>query len=270
MEVVYPNGAKKALTLRFDDGAVSDRQMVKLLNNYKLKATFYPIAKYISNDGFVTKEEFRTLYDGHEIGNHTYSHIDPRCNEMTSAEVKAELEKGKETLKTIWDGKIEGYAYVCSSYGNTGEEEYKKILAETGHKYAIMGRENYSFEPNINDRFDVGHSFRFSDDALIEKAKEYTEFNAEKLSLFFTMAHSYEFDLPQYDYGWNKVEEFFGIISNRDDIWYATNGEVIGYLLAAEEFAAHNCGKDIFENTTEYDIYLKSGNEIIVVPKGNY
>ncbi len=269
MNFVYPNGAYKAVTLRFDDGVTGDRQMVELLNKYKMKATFYPIVASLDNEGFVTVAEFKDLYKGHEIGNHTYSHYDPRLFKLTSDEVKEELAKGKASLEKIWGETVDGYAYVCSSYGEIGEAEYKKLLDETGHKYAIMGRENNSFVPDINDRFDVAQSFRFSDEDLIAKAEEYKLKCDNELSMFFAMAHTYEFEQPQYDYGWDKVEKFYKIISGQEDIWYATNGEVLKYLFAVEKFVADNQDKNELKNTTDSVIFLKVNGDVIALHSGD-
>ena len=131
-----------------------------------------------------------------------------------------------------------------------------------------MGIENHTFEPYIIDRYVVGHSFRFSDPQLLTKAAEYRDNNDSKLSIMFTMAHTYEFNDRSLSYDWNTVENFCNIISNHDDMWYATNGEVIEYLLAVEELKKANINSNRLENSTDKTIYLNKNGKIIALESG--
>ena len=47
--------------------------------------------------------------------------------------------------------------------------------------------------------------------------------------LFYVWGHSYEFD--QCD-NWDHMEELVRKVSGRDDVWYATNGEIRAYVEA--------------------------------------
>ncbi len=266
LDFVYPNGSHKAVTLRFDDGPNSDKKMIGLLNQYHLKATFYLIGSKLMQGNGICENEVKKLYSGHEIGNHTFSHKDPRKNTFTSEYVQAELEQGKKFLESIIDSPVTGYAYVCSTYGTIGEDEYKRLLAQTGHKYAIMGNENKSFVPDTDDRFNIAQSFRFRDDMLIQKAEEFCAIDANELSIMLVMAHTYEFDDPKYGCNWQKVEAFCKTVSGKPDIWYATNGEVIQYLLAVSDFKNSNS----MLNTTESTLYINlNGRDTTLKPNQN-
>ena len=259
LDFVYPNGAHKAVTLRFDDGPDSDRKMVDLLNRYDLKATFYLVGSFLEREKGINIDEVNTLYKGHEIANHTFFHKDPSRHILTSEDVENELELGKRFLEKLTNNAVSGYAYVCSTYGNIGADEYKRILTKTAHKYAIMGRETYCFEPDINDRFDIGQSFRFKDDMLLEKASEFCKLDTQHLTIMLVMAHTYEFDDPKYNCSWQKVEDFYKTVSGRSDIWYATNGEVIEYLLDVQKFK----NSDSLLNTTESTLYINTSKNIV-------
>ncbi len=69
-----PNGSHKAVTLRFDDGPIFDKRMVGLLNKYHMKATFYLIGRKLMQGSGIRSNEVKKLYNGHEIGNHTFLH----------------------------------------------------------------------------------------------------------------------------------------------------------------------------------------------------
>ena len=126
-----------------------------------------------------------------------------------------------------------------------------------------MGRENNCFTPDIPDPFDVCQSFRFSDPTVVSRGTELVASQPDGLSWLFAMAHTYEFDRPEYPYGWDRVEALFRAVSGRTDIWYATNGEVIGYLLAARKFISDG-GK---QNNTDTTLYLlRDGLPVILAP----
>ena len=74
----------------------------------------------------------------------------------------------------------------------------------------------YRFAPNV-------HSFRH--ESMMELARQFIELEADKPQIFYIWGHAYEFDLSSD--AWIKIEELFRLISNRDDIFYGTNAEVL-------------------------------------------
>ena len=65
----------------------------------------------------------------------------------------------------------------------------------------------------------------FSFDELYRMGERFLEMKPEKPQLFYIWGHTYDMNIVN-DY-WVKVEEFFKFISNRDDIFYGTNKEVL-------------------------------------------
>ena len=47
----------------------------------------------------------------------------------------------------------------------------------------------------------------------------------------YVQDHRHEFDD---DNNWNVIEEFCALVGGKEDIWYATNIEIIDYLQAAK------------------------------------
>ncbi|MBZ5747110.1 polysaccharide deacetylase [Clostridium sp. LQ25] len=73
----YSNGGEKIVFLTFDDGTSTTvtPKVLKILDQYNIKATFFLMGKNIDNGGEAAKELVKEEYNsGHAIGNHSYSH----------------------------------------------------------------------------------------------------------------------------------------------------------------------------------------------------
>ena len=65
---------------------------------------------------------------------------------------------------------------------------------------------------------------------LLGFANDFVNHNKKQhLFLMYVWGHSYEFDK---DNNWDMMEEFCKTVSNREDIWYATNIEIVDYMEA--------------------------------------
>ncbi len=73
----YSNGGEKIVFITFDDGTSTTvtPKVLKILDQYNIKATFFLMGKNIDNGGEAAKELVKEEYNsGHAIGNHSYSH----------------------------------------------------------------------------------------------------------------------------------------------------------------------------------------------------
>ncbi len=73
------NTNQKLLALTFDDGPDSDYtpQILDILKKHNIKATFYVVGEKVQYNQNIVKRVFE---EGHEIGNHTYTHINVSKN----------------------------------------------------------------------------------------------------------------------------------------------------------------------------------------------
>lgn len=76
--ICFPEGNYKVLTLSYDDGKITDRRLVDILNQNGIKGTFHLNSGYLGEkEGhslpYITKEEAVSLYRGHEIASHRIS-----------------------------------------------------------------------------------------------------------------------------------------------------------------------------------------------------
>ncbi|WP_172373569.1 glycosyltransferase [Sporosarcina jiandibaonis] len=89
---------EKEIVLTFDDGPDPKytESILEILKQYNVKASFFIIGnKAIHNQGIIK----RIHRDGHEIGNHTFSH--PKTNEMSDKQLKLELNGTQRIIQGI-------------------------------------------------------------------------------------------------------------------------------------------------------------------------
>ena len=85
-----------------------------------------------------------------------------------------------------------------------------------------------------------------------------------KPKLFYVWGHSIEF---KRDDNWNVIEDFAEYVGNRDDVWYATNGEIYDYVKAYESLE-FSVSKKFIHNPTTTDVYLDWFDKEVLVKAG--
>jgi len=140
----WPDGCLGALSLTFDDGQKSQLQKaLPILDNLDLKGTFYICPK--EENWMETLLPWREVFkSGHEIGNHTISHVcsqalspklRQRCLEkMTLEEMEADiLEASRRIRKVIPEQEAFTFCYPCYNnhvgQGST-RQSYVPIVAK--------------------------------------------------------------------------------------------------------------------------------------------
>ena len=89
---------EKIIALTFDDGPHPKytSEILDILDKYDVKATFFVIGRNAESYPSALK---RIADSGHEIGNHTFTHV--TAERVSAKEFKAELEKTHSTIKRI-------------------------------------------------------------------------------------------------------------------------------------------------------------------------
>ncbi len=97
---VYKSAAitDKKIALTFDDGPhyKYTAQILDILKKYGIKATFFVIGV---NAEKLPSQVKRAHDEGHEIGNHTYSH--PHLKNISVAQLESQIEKSSEVIEKI-------------------------------------------------------------------------------------------------------------------------------------------------------------------------
>lgn len=76
--------------------------------------------------------------------------------------------------------------------------------------------------------------------------------------------HSYEFER---DNNWNLLDEICEKLSGKDDIWYATNGEIYDYVEAYNSLSYSADGTIIY-NPTLFEIWFDVDGKLYSIKPG--
>ena len=81
----------------------------------------------------------------------------------------------------------------------------------------------------------------------------------------YVWGHSYEFDN---DDNWDLIENFCKMVGNRDDIWYATNIEIVDYL-KSYELLRFSASMDFVINPMANSVWLSVDGQILEIKGGS-
>lgn len=254
----WPEGKSGALTTSWDDGTCHDRKLVSILNAHGVKGTFNLNSRRMlssSADDAVQPDEAATLYAGHEVACHAYSH--PRLEELPGEAILAEMLADRRNLESIVRHPVRGMALPYGSYE-------ARVLADlrscgilhsrttASHSRFVLPGDFVEWHPTTHHRGDLP--------ALWAKFKETR--NASKL--FYLWGHSYEF--PRDD-NWSKIEDFSAIAGADSDTWKATNMEIVLYVSA---WRGLWCSQDLtsFFNPSATALWFRANGELKSIGPG--
>ncbi|HET6845501.1 MAG TPA: polysaccharide deacetylase family protein [Anaerolineales bacterium] len=102
------------VSLTFDDGDADNFQAAALLDQYKLRATWYIPSGLVGTAGYMTWDELLALQSsGHEIGGHSLQHT--RLDGLPAAELKRQVCDDRDALKSHGFQPI-SFAYPFGAY----------------------------------------------------------------------------------------------------------------------------------------------------------
>lgn len=218
----YPFGKTRALTMSYDDGQIHDRRLVDIFNRYGIKGTFHLNAGTLDTSGFLKADEVRSLFAGHEISAHSYSH--PFLTKLPREEVAREIWKDRKRLELLAEYPVRGMSYPFGDYNET----LVQTLPALGIEYSRTVQEHGDF--TLPEQFLTWCPTCHHEQCLMERCREFHAPNPwDRMPLFYVWGHSYEFDRNN---NWALIEEFCKIAGADESTWFATNIEILDYLNA--------------------------------------
>jgi peptidoglycan/xylan/chitin deacetylase (PgdA/CDA1 family) len=208
--------------------------LIELLNKYNLKCTFNLNSELLSHKGILYvgnqkisyyrlhPEDVKDIYEGHEVAAHTLTH--KNLTQCDDNEIIYQVEADRLNLSELVGYEVVGMAYPCSGENNN-DHVADIIKKNTGVKYCrtITSSDSFDTQENLHRFNPTVYHLEF--DKMMQLGKEFTELKPETKKILYVRGHSYELDIDS-NY-WLKLEEFFKLISNRDDIFYGTNKDVL-------------------------------------------
>jgi len=256
----FPDGKPKAVTFSYDDGCRADIKLSQIFKKYDLKGTFNLNSEFLGRsetDWHLTREEIKEhiINNGHEIAVHGAKHrangnLRPIDGIQDVLNCRLGLEKDFDTI-------VRGMAYPDSGirhfHNATTMSDIENYLKELDIVYArTLGEINDTF--NLPDDWyqwmptahhDSPEVFELIDKFInIKLDDSYIAIRIPKL--FYLWGHTYEFEQNN---NWEKMEEICKKLSDKDDIWYATNIEIYEYVQAYLSLVFSADGSKIYNPT---------------------
>ncbi|MGI5989696.1 MAG: polysaccharide deacetylase family protein [Lachnospiraceae bacterium] len=256
LKVIYycfPGGKHKVLTASYDDGRPQDRRLVELFNEYGIKATFN-INSALTQDGRIPFDEFRELYRGHEVACHTAQH--PTIERCPNEMIVQQVIEDRRILEKVMGYPVRGLAYPNGSF----DERISSVLKSCGIAYGRTTIASHSFKMPL-DFLLWNPTAHHTDPELPKLTEDFVKLYKKQYTyIFYLWGHSYEFDTNN---NWNVIEDFCRKAGRRDDIWYATNIQIVDYMRAVRLLEVGVNG-DFAYNPSAESVWLSVNDDTMI------
>lgn len=264
----YPNFKKKAVTLSYDDGVVFDKKLLKIMQENGLKGTFNINSGLFAKESGgrrMTEEECIELYSSPNAEVAVHGTMHRSLSKVSPANAIEDIISDRKNLERIFKKRIQGMAYANGHWN----DEVAQMMKMCGIKYArtVTSTENFDLP---KDWLKLHATCHHANPKLMELAEKFVNYVPrlnfwwDEPILFYLWGHSYEFNDKD---NWYIIEEFAKYIGNREDIWYATNGEICEYVQAFDNLV-FGLNEDYIYNPTAIDLYVAYMGKNYLVPSG--
>lgn len=253
----FPEGKHKALTMSYDDGTTADKRLVPIFNRYGIKGAFHLNSGLFGSGNRLTEEESAALYSGQEVSAHTLTH--PTIARCPKEQIIHEVMEDRKHLERLFGYTVRGMSYPNGSFNG----EIKQMLPALGIEYARVVQTTGSF--GMPEDWHEWKPTCHHNDRLMERAEAFVALHkTQYLYLMFVWGHSYEFD---HDGNWELIEQFCELVGGRDNIWYATNIQIVDYMKAYGQLK-FSADLSFVYNPTAASIWLSVDGSIMEVKSG--
>lgn len=219
------NGKLKAITISSDDGVLQDKKFVQLIEKYNICCTFNINSGMMYNDCVwisknveirrMTAEQCLNILSNKDIAAHTLTH--PDLNTLDDYMIERQIVGDIVNLEHLFKKRINGLALP----GGTNDPRIPGICKKFNIGYVRSSKTDGTFNLPKN-RYDISSTAKYTDADIFQLADEFFKLEPDRPLLFSLYGHSYELD---YNNSWDRIEEFFKFISNREDVFYGSNYE---------------------------------------------
>lgn len=273
VDMRFPEGKAKALTLSYDDGVEQDIRLVDILNAHGLKCTFNLNSGLFSPEGTtwqpgtihrrMTAARALALYgnSAHEVAVHGMNH--PFLHRLPIAAATAEIIEDRKNLEAMFGHTVQGMAYPFGT--QVVNDQVVQILRDCGIHYARTTESTGNFEIPT-DWLRMPATCHHNHPKLMEYAEQFLKIDGSHgvAHLFYLWGHSYEFEEKN---NWEVIERFAEYMGGRDDVWYATNGEIYDYVRDWNRMEWSADCKTV-TNPSARTLYIRYGADVFEIGAG--
>lgn len=255
----YPEGKLKALTMSYDDGVLSDRRLASIFNEHGIKGTFHINSGMFGDTRYrarLTEEESLAVYQGHEVSVHTVTH--PSIARCPKEQVLYEIMDDRKNLERLFGYPVRGMSYPNGSYS----QEIIEMLPYFGIEYARVVQTTSTFQ--LPDNFLEWKATCHHNQNLMQHAETFLSLPPKNINLMYVWGHSYEFDDKD---NWDIIEQFCEFIGGRDEIWYATNIEIVDYVKAYKNLR-FSADQHLVYNPSAQSVWILLDERPVEIPGG--
>lgn len=225
---LFPEGRKLALTFSYDDGNDSDRKLLDILSDHKMKGTFNLNGASLCRPGKIHADEIKPLIldRGHEVACHGFTH--PFEEKLPPQAMIEDIRLDKLALEAAAGAPVRGMAYPYGTYN----DQVKMLLQALGIVYSrTTGNASAAYMPTDFLEWHATTHHNGKNGISIQQMGE-TFLKAPSWSgtqMLYVWGHAYEFENGK---NWHIIEDFCDLMADKKEIWYATNIEIYDYIQA--------------------------------------
>ena len=253
----FPGGKAKALTLSYDDGSEHDRRLVRLLNQYGLRATFNLNSGRLDQPYHITGQELDALYAGHEVACHSVTHRD--LTTLCEPDLHWELAHDRDALTALVGYPVRGLAYPYGSH----DKRVAELARSLNLVYARTAQSSGTFALP-NDCFALATTCHHNQ--ALEYGQRLVERDDPAPAWMHLWGHSFELDgflASDQSKDWHYMEAFCRQVARRNDIFYATTIEIVSYLTVVARLR-HLAPLGIVENPGTRPVWLQRADASVI------
>lgn len=254
----FPDGKQKVFTMSYDDGGEDDIPLIELIRKYGVKATFgvnsamWSEKAEPSRPDRMSLEQVRSLYGTDmEVAMQCVWH--PFWAQQKSGCLTEDNLVARRVMEKRMGCPIRGSAVPCESCSSDVEQAMRLV----GIEYCrIGGRVTHNLRAIPENFLRLEPTCEYSDPHLMELAEKFVTGKGLRNFqwMFCVWGQSYG-HMRGNDY--QVVEDLVKYVSRRDDVWYATNIEIVDYVNASRRLR-YNLDRTFVENPTNQDIWLRT------------
>ena len=249
----FPDFKFKAFTMSYDDGTLTDKRLIEIMVKNGIVGTFNLCSDRFKTGAFPNEEDIKEVYlaNGMEVAVHGERHCSLAA--IDKAVALSDVLLCRRDLERVTGKIIKGMAYANGSINDDVIEmvrlsgiEWARNSGSTESLTLPQNLLNFSATAHHNN----GKLFDLVDKLLDEPISGYYWSRGPRLMIVW--GHSIEFNRND---NWERAEQLCEKVGGREDVWYATLGDIFDYVLDFKKLRFSADGT-LIHNPTARTLYM--------------